>query len=268
VPDLPDADRPNAEPAEDMQAYLNKTRQLARQGRYREALDRFVWFHEHALERDPAMSGVRLSFALSYWKDLADVYPPAKQAFIEMRDRKTRQLQQGRGNAQTFHDVAEMNRVLGENAATVRLFREIGKANPALASRCWFFARQAVFAEKQYDVAKKYLPAPLKAYDLAKAQYDEDVARHNISPLSGHYRQWLDKHFVDECLELIELANAIGDKKAAEEIRQRAAGVVDDPRLRATDVPPSKAGSSQSGRSGTPGPDAAPSPHAVRHRGA
>ena len=112
--------------------------------------------------------------------------------------------------------------------------------------------------EKQYDIAKKYLPAPLKAYDLAKAQYDEDVARNNISPLSAHYRQWLDNHFVEECLELIELANATGDKLAAQEIRKRAASVVDDPRLREAQQ--------KTRRSGTPVPDVAvPLPYEVRH---
>ena len=192
-----------------------------------------MWFHEHALEHDPGMTGVRLSFALSDWRDLGEVYPPAKQAFIETRDRKTRQLEEGRGSPALFQDVAELNRTFGANAATVRLFREIGKSNPTLAARCWFFARRAVFAEKQYDVAKQYLKSPLQEYALAKARYDGIVARYNASPVGGaHYRQWLDKHFVEECLELIELANVVGDKPAAQQIRKRAASVIGDLRLR------------------------------------
>ena len=64
------------EPANDMQVYLNETQELVRQQRYAEALERFLWFHDHALEHNPGMAGVRLSFALSYWKNLGDVYPP------------------------------------------------------------------------------------------------------------------------------------------------------------------------------------------------
>jgi hypothetical protein len=54
--------------AEDMQKYLADTQEMVRQGKHQEALDRFIWFHEHALENDRGMTGVRLSFALSYWK--------------------------------------------------------------------------------------------------------------------------------------------------------------------------------------------------------
>ena len=112
---MADPTNPNGQ-ANDMQAYLNRTQQLVRQRKYREASDRFVWFDEHALEHDPGMSGVRLSFALSYWKDLGDVYPPAKQAMVDMRDRKTWQLWEGRGNVALFSDVAALNRTLNENA--------------------------------------------------------------------------------------------------------------------------------------------------------
>ena len=172
-------------PAKDMQAYLERTQQLVRQRSYKEALDRFVWFHEHALEDDPAMSGVRLSFALSYWKNLGDVYPPAKQAMVNMRDRKTRQLQEGRGNAALFSDVEALNRTLGENAKTVRLFREIDKKDAALAAKCWWFARDAVFTDRQYEIAKKYIPAPLKDYVREKARYDENVALYENPQVGG-----------------------------------------------------------------------------------
>ena len=47
-----------------MQKYLSDTQEMVRKGKYKEALERFVWFHEHALEHDPAMTGVRLSFAV------------------------------------------------------------------------------------------------------------------------------------------------------------------------------------------------------------
>jgi hypothetical protein len=45
----------------DRQAHLSRTQELIRRKRYQEALDRFLWFDEHALEHDPGMSGVRLS---------------------------------------------------------------------------------------------------------------------------------------------------------------------------------------------------------------
>src|SRR5689334_9527822 len=78
--------------AQDMQQYLTDTKRMVKEGKYKEALDRYIWFHEHALEHDSAMMGVRLSFALSDWKSLADVYPPAMNALKETRETTTKQL--------------------------------------------------------------------------------------------------------------------------------------------------------------------------------
>ena len=230
---------------DDMQAYLNQTRKLVRQRHYKEALERFLWFDEHALEHDSGMSGVRLSFALSGWKKLGDVYPPAKQAMVDMRNRKARQLKEGQGGPKLFSDVAALNRTLGENARTVELFREIDGGNSDLASRCWWYVRKAVFREKQYDIAAKFIPSPLEDYDREKTRYDENVAMakdKNKGPRIGgpHFQKWNDKHFADQCLQLIELATYMGDKKTAQEIRRRAAKVVDDPRLREDNPPADK----------------------------
>jgi len=75
-----------------------------------EALERFIWFHEHALEHDQSMYGVRLSFALSYWKSLGESYPPAQKALVKTRDDKAKLIREGRGSKNLFHDVMALNR--------------------------------------------------------------------------------------------------------------------------------------------------------------
>ena len=57
---------------------LREAQDDARAGRYPDALAKHVWFHENALTYAPAMYGVRLSFALSYWVNLGNLYPPAR----------------------------------------------------------------------------------------------------------------------------------------------------------------------------------------------
>src|SRR4051812_29867743 len=59
---------------------LHSGRTATHEGRFEEALSQFIWFHEHSLEEDRAYLGVRLSFALSYWMELAERYPPARAA--------------------------------------------------------------------------------------------------------------------------------------------------------------------------------------------
>ena len=50
----------------DMRTYLDDTNVLVESGNYKEASERFAWFHNHSLEHEPAMAGVRLSFGIPY----------------------------------------------------------------------------------------------------------------------------------------------------------------------------------------------------------
>src|SRR5260221_6412353 len=86
---------PGAQP--DLPHIYAEAQELREHGRYEEALQRHLWLHQHGLESDPAYSGVRLSFWLSDWLELARRYPKAKQALIEIRDRDTSTLAAGRG---------------------------------------------------------------------------------------------------------------------------------------------------------------------------
>ena len=192
------------------------------------------------------MSGVRLSFALSYWRDLGDIYPPAKQAMLEIRDRNTLQLEQGQGNPALFHDVVGLNRTLGENAKTVQLFREIDKTNDAFAGRCWHYARNVIFSEKQYDLAGKYIKDQLREFDRVKAMYHLKLSPpSNSRPVGQKLKQVHEEHFIEDCLQLIELATANGDKKTAKEIRKRATSVVGRPIGGAKDSNASSAANSE-----------------------
>src|SRR4051812_22582627 len=66
--------------AADVERALEDAEKFAREGKYQQALERHIWYHENALKYDQAQFGVRLSFALSDWAELGKVYPPAKVA--------------------------------------------------------------------------------------------------------------------------------------------------------------------------------------------
>ena len=55
----------------DPQQILHEAQGDFKEQRYKDALAKHIWFHDHALEYQPSMYGVRLSFALSYWKQLS-----------------------------------------------------------------------------------------------------------------------------------------------------------------------------------------------------
>src|SRR6478736_6608154 len=78
-------------------------------GRFPLALAKILWFHEHALEYDPHLSAVRLSFAVGSWKHLADVFPPALLALQLTRDEAEAGLRQDQQSFPLFAEVAALN---------------------------------------------------------------------------------------------------------------------------------------------------------------
>ena len=70
----------------DPSAILHEARADRRAGRFADALTKHVWFHENALKYVPSLSGVRLSFALTYWMELGAVYPAALRKLKRIRD--------------------------------------------------------------------------------------------------------------------------------------------------------------------------------------
>ena len=88
-----------------------------RAGRYAAALAKHVWFHQNELS-----NAVRLSFALTDWRELANVYPPALQKLKEFRDQAKDNLLNGNNVTHSFSDFERINRKLDEAQLSVELF--------------------------------------------------------------------------------------------------------------------------------------------------
>jgi hypothetical protein len=221
--------------AGDMRKYLSDTQDLVKQEKYQEALTRFIWFHEHSLEHEPGMYGVRLSFALSYWKSLGDKYPPAHDAMVEVRDRKTTLLLSGKVKPALFHDVVALNRTLEEDHQTVELFERLDAERPQEVRDLWEMAKEPLFAAKRYDLIAKYIGNPVTQVTKVKAIFDMNTSMYEDDRFKDpHFREFNEKNFVEESLRLIEISLQIGNNAAALEIQEKAVAVIDDPRLSAT----------------------------------
>lgn len=217
---------------DDMQAYLSETQEMVQEGKHEEALKRFIWFHDHALEHDPSMYGVRLSFALSYWKALGEVYDPAMTALVETRDRKETSLLNGDGDVKLFHDVAALNRTLEEDEKTVSLFSNIVQKDPAVGKRYWNIASDAVIDAKRYDLVRKYIGNPMREFTKVKSMYEYNTALYDDPDIgSEHFKAYNEENLVEESLRLIDVALALDDREAAREIQRKAMSLVKDYRL-------------------------------------
>jgi hypothetical protein len=158
------------------------------QGKYAEALSEYVWFHHHALAERRSLYGVRLSFALAHWKDLAEVYPPALAALHEVLDDKRRRLLSGEHDRELFHDVEALNRCLGASVETSKLFGVLDREAPKFAQECSDFALGALVEAEEFTLAAKYLPDPVGRISRLAERLTQDIERIPERPRSKSRR--------------------------------------------------------------------------------
>jgi len=211
---------------------------LIREKKYAEALTRLDWFWNHILEYEQGMYGVRLSYCLSIWKQLADQYPPAMTELKEIRDAS--EANGFKGNARAFADAVNINRVLGESKRTIELFQKLDQTRPAVAKAVWGYADRTLIENGEYALALKYGPTQEVRWNLIqermKKEISPDFARSVLSISSKDKEIPADKiekfqkqmvHYFQtmEIAPLIKLCNATGEEKLAGEIETQSKAI-------------------------------------------
>lgn len=214
----------------DLQQVLNEAQTLARQGKYEEALEKQLWFHENALKHEPAMSGVRLSFALSYWVELGHKYPKAREALVAIRDKDTEAIREGRGSFELFHDVASINGYLQEEPKTVEMFKTLHEKQHRLAERCYFVAEKDLAARREYKLCASYIPDATERFDRIREMRERQLKMGTDQRL--RMKEYAEKSFSEQTGRLIEILVGAGRKQDAESVREQALAVRDDRPLR------------------------------------
>jgi thiol-disulfide isomerase/thioredoxin len=95
--------------------------ELARKGRYEEALSEYLWCFDHGKE-NPVYQGVRLSFLLNAIEQLGGRYPPALAALEERRDAAEARVRDGSADKDDPVDAIAISRELKDNARMLALF--------------------------------------------------------------------------------------------------------------------------------------------------
>lgn len=220
---------------------LQQARQLTREGKYAEALEKHLWYHENAIEHGRGQSGVRSSFALSDWFELGEKYPPALHAMIEIRDEKTARIQSGQGDRHLFGDVSSYNRILDENDKTVELFKFLHEHDPDLAKSSFGCADESLVAARKYQICSHYIPDPLyelKCLKLSWLDMEIDPSRSlrmlethpNYTPaMHARYMSTGKQLFTESVVRLIKILVGSDRKPEAEAVHAQAISMLDDP---------------------------------------
>jgi serine/threonine protein kinase len=244
----------------DLQKILSDAKSQMEQGNYEEALQRQIWYFNHALEYDQGQTGVRLSFALSQWVELGRRYPKAKAALVEIRDQDTRALADGKGYANLFTDVQAINRELQDEEATYALFKTIREKDLQLAGQCYFWVENLLVAKGEYQWCYDHMGDPQFRFDSICRMFEMEVANQKrMAETQQRTRQMIaemnqkrgltnlpafsspdtaammkksaEDRFIGSVRQLVEILMVTGHKSVAEKIRDEAVAVLDDARL-------------------------------------
>ena len=219
-----------------MLPYWKETERAIESGEYKEAHKRVVWFFDHAAEHEKGLYGVRLSGVLRTWHELGMVYKPARDSYIERRDFNTEKILNGDGSSELFHEIESMNKYLGQELKTIKLFKTIEIENKSLAKHAWHYIKDTLFEFEEYKTIKKYIGNPLREYTKEEEHLNTlmnmDLAKNTKSHIA-----YAEDRFAEKTLQLVNLSLELDDIDMAEEILKRSSRMIDDFRLRNFTIP-------------------------------
>lgn len=180
---------------------------------------------------------------------------------VEIRDRDMQEFARGRGSAELFQKIQDINRALNDEDTTYLLFKAIREGDPKLAQECFSFVESQLIEKGQYEWCNEYFGDPQFRFSLARQSFDMQMAMQkriaesnkrtmelrakfnqehgmaNSAPFtapdpSAIMLQNATNSFVGSVSGLIEVLVGTGHREDAGKIRDEALLVLDDARLK------------------------------------
>ena len=190
--------------------------------RYQRALEKHIWFHDNVLKHDRSFYGVRLSFALVSWVNLASVYPPALEA-LEKKRMEAERIMRSRDSCcrDTFHDYVSINRELGRTSDSVALFDWLDKYDPAFAEQNYDLARRSLLIHKKIDLLIKYLQ-PEKEFEELRNEFKRNKESREKYRDNPQFDEYMFNAFTIGVTTIVALLVLAEDLGGANQISERA----------------------------------------------
>jgi hypothetical protein len=195
-----------------------------------DALSKLAWLYDHALSYAPAMYGVRNSYVLDTWRELARSYPPAMARLKMVRDDAAAHVRQDAVSRETYNhfaDFAAISRELHESASVKDLFVWLDGNRPDLAQEVYSLAQGPLVRARAYRLCGKYL-APQESMELYLHQYAAMRTHETGSASAGEMPDFAHKFFANRTESLVALLVQNGRNNEARKSADTALAEWDD----------------------------------------
>jgi len=214
----------------DVAKALRDAERLAQEGKYEQALERHLWYHENALKYDEAQYGVRLSFALSSWVALGRDYPKALEALRSTRDQTFANYLKSPSDALLFGEVLSLDFALDDLPSAKKHFYE-GRQHKVTDSLV-MLQLDRIVATGDSKWAKDVIGNPREKLEEIKKQ--RDMAESSMADFkdSKELKQSLDSVYSVQIASLLKAVDKVQGRAAAEELQEAALKVLDSIEVR------------------------------------
>lgn len=211
---------------------LREAQADARARRYEDALAKHLWYHENAETIDAGQTGVRRSFALSSWYDLAADYAPALTKFEECRENARKGALEGKHPKHVwnnFADFASMSKQLDDDQAIADLFLEIRDESPKQAEKVYPLAEPALVTAERFDVCGEFLDAErAMEREIDSFKHNNKLADERFGKM---HRSFGEKSFRHGAATIVVILAKNGKTDEAKKLAQQARDAWDDEKL-------------------------------------
>ena len=185
---------------------LDKAREAFKSSDYANSLKNYENFFEQTF--NTSYYGVRLSYCLSEWKELADIYPDAMIRLQSKRD-EALQLFEKTKEPEHFHDYKAICNVLDSPDEALKEFLRLHTKDRALSTKIIRFIWDELIEKEEWEICLEYLDNPLEKYELYFGNFDAIFKKHvhndstaNDKEIFSHVLNWYIKEVTNILLVL------------------------------------------------------------------
>lgn len=141
---------------------------------YLTALEKYKWFFENSIKINKAYIGVRLSYCIDEWANLAKVYPTAMDSLVEQKNVALRNFNKT-SDTSSFKDYATICEYLNCSEEAVLLFKDAHSANRELSKKLFRSVYEPIAQNKEWEICREYLGNGQKKYEGVIELFDHVI---------------------------------------------------------------------------------------------